>query len=122
MWKTNSTAAKMGRRMNNKALNYLGLAMRAGKLVSGDEGVLKAIRSGEAKLVVVAEDASAGTKKKFRDKCHSYGVFLVECFGRTQLGSSIGKNDRVVVAVTDAGLAQMIEKCLEKRVEVENIE
>lgn len=35
-------------------LSGLGLAMRAGKLVTGDELVLKSIRSREAKLVIVA--------------------------------------------------------------------
>lgn len=47
----------------NKALSYVGLATRAGKLVSGDEIVLKAIRSSEAKMVIVAADASANTLK-----------------------------------------------------------
>ncbi|GJM71412.1 hypothetical protein HMSSN036_36280 [Paenibacillus macerans] len=47
----------------NKALSGLGLAMRAGKLVTGDEVVLKAIRSAEAKLVIVAGDASANTQR-----------------------------------------------------------
>jgi ribosomal protein L7Ae-like RNA K-turn-binding protein len=36
----------------SKTLSYLGLAMRAGKIVTGDEAVLKAVRSSEAKLVV----------------------------------------------------------------------
>lgn len=40
------------------------MAMRAGKLVTGDETVLKAVRSGKAKLVLVAGDASDNTKKK----------------------------------------------------------
>ena len=52
----------------SKALSYLGLAMRAGKIVTGDEAVLKAVRSSEAKLVVLAGDASDNTQKKFRDK------------------------------------------------------
>ena len=43
----------------SKTLSRLGLAMRAGKVVTGDEIVLKAIRSSEAKLVMLAADASA---------------------------------------------------------------
>jgi ribosomal protein L7Ae-like RNA K-turn-binding protein len=108
--------------MKNKMLSYLGLAMRAGKLVTGDEGVLKAVRQGQANLVVLAEDASANAQKKYRDKCQSYQIPLIECCTRYELGSSIGKAERVVIAVTDSGLAQMIERCLEKPAEVENIE
>ena len=66
--------------------------MRAGKLVTGDEIVLKAIRSSEAKLVIVAGDASANTQKKFHDKCGTYKVPLVIGFDRDSLGSSIGKD------------------------------
>lgn len=47
----------------SKTLSRLGLAMRAGKVVTGDEIVLKAIRSSEAKLVMLAADASANTQK-----------------------------------------------------------
>jgi len=50
----------------NRALSRLGLAMRAGKLVTGDEAVMKAVRSGEAKLVVLARDASENTGKNLR--------------------------------------------------------
>lgn len=72
----------------NKAqpLSGLGLAMRAGKLVTGDEIVLKAIRSGEAKLVILAGDASANTQKKFRDKCGTYKIPLMIGFDRETLG------------------------------------
>ncbi len=85
--------------------------MRAGKLVTGDESVLKEVRSGEAKLVVIAEDASDNTKKKFRDKCSYYNVPILEVFSRAELGASIGKAERVVIGVTDTGFAQMLQKC-----------
>lgn len=48
----------------SKTLSYLGLAMRAGKIVTGDEAVLKAVRSSEARLVVLAGDASDNTQKE----------------------------------------------------------
>lgn len=97
--------------MKNKFLSQLGLAMRAGKLVTGDEGVMKAIRSGEAKLVVIAEDASANTRKKFQDKCRFYGVTLMEMGSKAELGGSIGKEMRVILGVLDGGFAQMLLKC-----------
>ncbi|WP_145318839.1 YlxQ family RNA-binding protein [Paenibacillus xylanexedens] len=107
---------------NIKTLSYLGLAMRAGKLVTGEEIVLKAIRSSEAKMVIVAGDASANTQKKFRDKCGTYKVPLLIGFDRDNLGSSIGKDTRVVLAVTDRGFAKMISKQVGIMSEVEYIE
>ncbi len=106
----------------SKALSQLGLATRAGKLVTGDELVLKMIRSSEAKLVIVAGDAAPNTRKKFRDKCATYEVPLMIGFDRERLGSSIGKPERVVLALTDQGFADMITKEIVKTSEVEYIE
>jgi ribosomal protein L7Ae-like RNA K-turn-binding protein len=71
--------------MNNKIFNGLGLAMRAGKLISGDEAVLKSVRAGEAVLVVMAVDASDNMRKKYQDKCSSFSVKLLEYCLRTEL-------------------------------------
>lgn len=108
--------------MNNRVLSHLGLAMRAGKVVTGDEIVLKVIRSSEAKMVILAGDASDNTKKKFRDKCGTYKIPLVIGFDRESLGTSVGKPERVVLAVTDQGFAEMISKQVGIMSEVEYIE
>ena len=112
----------MSEMTNHKVLSYLGLAMRAGKIINGDEGVLESIRNGKAKLVIVAEDASQNTRKKFQDKCKFYRVKLVLCCSRSELGASIGKSERVSIAITDTGFVQMIQKCIVNHSEVENIE
>lgn len=103
----------------DKLLSQLGMAMRAGKLVTGDETVLKAVRTGKAHLVVLAADASDNTKKKFRDKCSSYGITLTEASDREQLGRAIGKPERVVLAVTDMQFGKMIANHLSPITEVD---
>ncbi|WP_411346149.1 YlxQ family RNA-binding protein [Paenibacillus sp. WLX1005] len=107
--------------MNNE-LSLLGLAMRAGKVLSGDELVLKAIRSREAALVILAGDASANTQKKFRDKCSSYQIPLLVGYDRDSLGTSIGKEGRVIIALTDQGFAGLLRKRIGNSSEVEYIE
>lgn len=104
------------------ALSRLGLAMRAGRVISGEEAVLEAIRSGEAKLVVLASDASENTKKKFRDKCSHYNVMLMTGGTRFELGAAIGKTERVVLAVTDEGFAALIAGNKQNRAEVGHID
>lgn len=106
---------------NNKFYNRLGLAMRAGKVVHG-EAVLDAVRSQEAKLVVVAVDASANTRKKVTDKCSHYQIPLMEYGVKDDLGAAIGKESRVVVAVTDAGFARLLTESQGKPAEVERFE
>lgn len=54
-----------------KAKNMLGLAMRAGKIISGEELVLRDIRQQKVPLVFVASDASQNTQKKSKIKVNS---------------------------------------------------
>ncbi|MBW7473255.1 ribosomal L7Ae/L30e/S12e/Gadd45 family protein [Paenibacillus oenotherae] len=108
--------------MKHKALSLLGMAMRAGKLVTGDETVLKTVKQGKARLVILAGDASDNTKKKYRDKCSTYNVKLVEAFDRISLGEAIGKSERVLIAVTDAGFSASITRSLTQPTEVEYID
>lgn len=95
--------------MKKKWMSLLGLANRARKIVSGEELVIKEIRTGRAQLVILAEDASPNTSKKIRDKCHYYKVPVVFAQTRELLGQAIGKDARVAVAVTEAGFAKKLE-------------
>ena len=55
-----------------KALNMLGLAMRAGKLITGEEMTINEIRKRKVNLVIVTIDASENTQKKVSDKSKYY--------------------------------------------------
>jgi ribosomal protein L7Ae-like RNA K-turn-binding protein len=95
-----------------KVAQMLGLAMRARKLISGEELVVQAVRNGQAKLVLLAADASANTVKKITDKCRHYQVPCYSPGDRFELGSAIGKDARVTLAVTDSNLAERIQHLL----------
>ena len=97
----------------NKIYSLLGLAMRGRNLVSGEFQTEDAVKKGSAMLVIVAEDASANTKKLFHDKCSYYEVPVYSYGTKQSLGRAIGKDQRSSLAVTDAGLAQAIEKAMQ---------
>jgi ribosomal protein L7Ae-like RNA K-turn-binding protein len=99
--------------MNNKqkALNLLGLALRARRLVSGTPTVLANIRNQKAQLVIIADDASANTKKQFLDKCDYYKIPSYIIFSKDEISQAIGK-ERTVCAFTDNGFAQSFKKLL----------
>ena len=84
--------------------------------------MLKSVQQGKAKLVIAAGDASDNTKKKFRDKCATLNVKLVEAFDRITIGDAIGKSERVLIAVTDAGFSKSIVQSLSQPTEVEYID
>ena len=85
----------------------LGLAMRAGQLTFGEDGVKKAIASGGAKLVLLDAGASENTKKKMRDSCAYYGVQLVET-AADRLGYAVGKPGRMSAAVAAGGICDKL--------------
>ena len=85
----------------------LGLAMRAGQLTFGEDGVKNAIASGGAKLVLLDAGASENTKKKMRDSCAYYGVQLVET-AADRLGYAVGKPGRMSAAVAAGGICDKL--------------
>ena len=96
----------------NKVLSLLGLAMRGRNLVSGEFQTLDAVKDGSAMLVIIAEDASANTKKLFSNKCTFYEVPFFYFGEKEELGRAIGKEERSSLGVCDAGLADAIIKQL----------
>lgn len=98
----------------NNGLSMLGLATKAGKLVTGEFSTEKAVKSGMAFLVIVAADASDNTKKKFRNMCEYYQVEMREFSDKISLGNACGKEFRASVAVVDMGLAQAVLKAIDK--------
>lgn len=60
--------------MFHKSLSLLSICQRAGKLVSGEVAVENAIRSHEVCLIIVSEDASENTKKKFKNSSEYYKI------------------------------------------------
>ena len=97
----------------NKVLSLLGLSIRGRNLVSGEFQTETAVKSGDALLVIVAQDASANTKKLFHDKCSYYEVPIEEYSTKIELGRAIGKDLRSSLAICDAGLANAIQKEIE---------
>ena len=100
-------------KQNNQWMSLLGLANRARRIVSGEELTVKEIRRGNAKLVLLSQDASHNTSKKITDKCHSFHVPLKMVENRYLLGKAIGKDARVVVAVMDEGFANKLVTLLD---------
>ena len=96
--------------MDKKILSMLGIAKKAGKVASGEFLCEESIRNGKAKVVIVSDEASDNTKKRFRDKTTYYQVPLYERFSMEALGKAIGSETRAVISVNDAGIARTIIK------------
>lgn len=96
-------------------LHLLGLARRGGRVVSGDRAVLAACTAGQAQLLLLAEDASPNTRRRFETAASRAGVPLRYVADRLRLGEALGQSPRAVVALTDAGFANAVLDRLPER-------
>ncbi len=102
----------------DKILSLIGLAMKAGRCASGEMMTESEAKSGKAKLVIVASDASENTKKKFRDMCKFYRVPICFYGDKDTLGHAMGKEFRASLAILDEGFADGIQKELKNREDI----
>lgn len=95
-----------------KILNMIGLATKAGKTASGEFSTEKAVKSGQAGVVIVSEEASDNTRKMFTNMCTYYKVPIYVFGKKGELGSATGKEMRASLAILDEGLAGTVVKLM----------
>ena len=97
----------------DKALNYLSLARKAGRIELGEEPVGAAARAQKARLVLVATDAGDHTWR--RAKCFVAGT-QQQCvkvpFTKDELGMAVGRTSLAIAAFTDPAMALAFLKAL----------
>ena len=99
---------------SNKVHQFLGICKKAGKLVSGEFAVKKAVLEEKVCLVIIAKDASENTKKLFKDKTAYRKMPCIEWGTKEEIAHAIGKEMRVVVGITDLQLATKLEKLIKE--------
>ncbi len=96
-------------------LRFLGLAAKAGKVISGFDQVESSIRKGTAKLLIISTDISKNTLSHLLDIGAKGDVTMTDAFSFStmfELGKAIGKPDRAIVAITDTGFADKLSAML----------
>ena len=104
--------------MDEPIYRMLGLCMKAGRLLSGNEQVaegLKKMKSPKQALLLITEDSSPRTKDEYiaaAQRAHiSYRIFGE----KERLGSALGKGVRTAALIVDKGFATAIMKKLDER-------
>ena len=98
---------------DQKIYSLMGLATRAGKVVSGDNSTLLELKRGNVHLVIVAGDASDNTKKLFKDKCAYRNINQIHFSTKLQLGLAIGKAPRAAMGIKDKNFASRLLELIE---------
>ena len=97
----------------DKALNYLSLGRKAGRIELGEEPVGAAARAHKARLIVVASDA--GDQSWRRAKSFVAGteqICLKVPYTKDELGQAIGRTALAMAAFTDPAMALAFIKAL----------
>ena len=84
----------------------MGLCVRAGQAVFGEDGCLKSIRAGQCGALLLDEGASAATAEKYRGACERAEVPMIR-LPEGLLFEATGRPG-VAMAVVSGGLAQQL--------------
>ena len=97
----------------DRALNYVGLARKAGLVELGEEPVGAVARARKARLVIVAQDATDHTWRRAKSFVSgSEQICLKIPYSKEQLGQATGRSELALAAFTDPALALAFVKAL----------
>ncbi len=91
-----------------RLLDLLGLAARAGALVTGTDAVRQSVREGEVHGVLLAADASAAQRGKLLPLLQARGVPSRLLFSRQRFGAAIGRGPVSAIGIRNDGFARRL--------------
>ena len=97
----------------DKTLNYLALARKAGIAELGEEPVGAITRALKGHLVLVAQDASDHTWRRAKSFVAGTDQQCLRLpYTKAEMGFAIGRQELVIAAITDAGMALSVVESL----------
>ena len=97
----------------DRALNFLALARKAGRIELGEEPVGAAARAQKARLVIVANDATDHTRRRAESfVAGTQQICLQVPYSKDDLGMAVGRTALALAAFTDPALALSFVKAL----------
>lgn len=89
-----------------RCIDTISLARRAGEAVTGFEKASSLLRSGKARVYVMARDTAEDGAGKLRRLCP--GAPCISVLTRDELGEAFGRDDAVHVVIAKGGLAEAL--------------
>jgi ribosomal protein L7Ae-like RNA K-turn-binding protein len=94
------------KRGNTSILGLLGLAIRARRVSGGAIAAEKMIRSGKARLILLASDSAPNTKRAVVRLAHDHAIPVLEQHSRDEYGACFDGEPKAVVAILDPHMAR----------------
>ncbi|MEA4962719.1 putative ribosomal protein YlxQ [bioreactor metagenome] len=97
-----------------KVQSMIGMAYKAGRVISGEDPVRFALKKNNIKLLIIAEDASENTKKRFINSAVYYHIPYFIYMTKEELSISLGQKIRSIAGITDEGFSDYLISLLNK--------
>ena len=85
----------------SKISSYIGLAMRSGRILLGEDKITEQLRS--CVVVLIDESATDKYKERLMHKCANVPTFVLDC-----VSSAVHREQVFAIAITDSGLGNAI--------------
>lgn len=92
----------------NKVNTYLGFARKSGNLVMGGETCMIHMDRKKIKFLLIAEDASEGSRKKLSEKAERQGIPYRISGLADEMSHAAGSPGRTVFGITDSHFARIL--------------
>lgn len=100
--------------MKDNTYLLIGLCKKANRLISGEQRCENTIKKEETKLLIIAEDSSNNTQKKFINMC-MYRDTNYKIWGtKERIGNAIGSMNIAVISINDIGFANKLIEIMNK--------
>ncbi|MEG2017320.1 MAG: ribosomal L7Ae/L30e/S12e/Gadd45 family protein [Clostridium sp.] len=96
--------------MQNKFLNFLGIAKKSRNLVEGYNACEEEIKRNKVSLCILSEECAENTKNKFQKYCSDRNIPVISGLTDEELGNAIGREKINVLAVKDSKISKNLIK------------
>ena len=96
----------------DRTLGLLGVAARAGAVITGTDRVREAARGDGLRFVLLATDASENSREKLVPLLVARGISHETRYDRNELGAAVGRGPLSAVGVLDRALADRLQVLL----------
>lgn len=102
----------------SKAYSMIGLAKKAGKIMTGSDVCERGLKARKIDLLIISQDASEGTTKNFECMCNHRNINYRIFGNRETLGKFTGKEEIVVVGICDRGFSDAICRLIDESLNI----
>lgn len=95
-----------------KLCGLIGLATKAGRIVSGTDACLEAMQKEKVNLVLIAQDSSNRTKTTFKQEAQKYNIAIYEVLSIEKMSKAMGKVNKAVIGIKDVGFSNKMKNII----------